>query len=211
MVKNMLTPENIKNKEFKKELRGYSTSEVNNFLQEISEEYENVYKENLAATDKISMLSEAVKQYKSMEETLENALAVAKGAGSEIRAKAYESAEGIMKEAEDKAKGMLTEAAAQVDHMNYKYEQIKQSVEIFRVNVIELLNSQLDTIKEYSNIQTDTYDEVKQPKVKVPKFSHEDNDEKDVENSKTIENIEKITQVLPKLVLNDDGEYVEEK
>ena len=41
-----LTPMDIKNKEFKKGIRGYSVEEVDEFLDEVVENYEEVYKEN---------------------------------------------------------------------------------------------------------------------------------------------------------------------
>ena len=43
------------------------------------------------------MLSDAVKQYKSMEDTLKNALSVAKGAGDEIKNSAHGQAQMIIK------------------------------------------------------------------------------------------------------------------
>ena len=85
----MLTPADIENKEFKKEMRGYNITEVNIFLKEVAMSYEKIYQENLSAMDRIGMLSDAVKQYKSMEDTLKNALSVAKGAGDEIKTVSY--------------------------------------------------------------------------------------------------------------------------
>ena len=63
----MLTPLEIENRKFKKEFHGYSKTEVEEFMRVISENYELIYKENLANKDKINMLSSAIKQYKSME------------------------------------------------------------------------------------------------------------------------------------------------
>ena len=45
----MLTPADIEKKEFKKEMRGYSIPDVNNFLHEVANCYEKIYQENLAA------------------------------------------------------------------------------------------------------------------------------------------------------------------
>lgn len=56
----MLTPADIENKEFKKEMRGYNMTEVNIFLKEVAMSYEKIYQENLSAMDRIGMLSDAV-------------------------------------------------------------------------------------------------------------------------------------------------------
>ena len=45
----MLTPADIENKEFKKEMRGYNITEVNIFLKEVAMSYEKIYQENLSA------------------------------------------------------------------------------------------------------------------------------------------------------------------
>lgn len=57
----MITPLDIQNKEFKKTIRGYKESEVDQFLDDIIKDHENLYKENLELKDKIVVLSEQIK------------------------------------------------------------------------------------------------------------------------------------------------------
>ena len=151
----MLTPQDIANKEFKKALYGYNAKEVDGFLQEICDSYEKLYKENLAAKERISMLADAVKQYKSMEETLQNALTVAERSGEDVKKNAYDKAEVIIKDAENQAAEIINQSAMEVAKVTYSYEQMKRSVEVFRAKVVALLNAQLDIIKDYSNIEID--------------------------------------------------------
>ncbi len=40
-----LTPMDIKNKEFKRAIRGYAADEVDEFMEEIVENYEEIFKE----------------------------------------------------------------------------------------------------------------------------------------------------------------------
>lgn len=151
----MLTPQDIENKVFKKSLRGYDIEEVEAFMQEISESYENLYKENLAANDRIAMLSDAVRQYKSMEDTLQNALSVAEQDGEDMRKSAHTQAEGILKEAENQAAKIIHHSEQEVARVTYQYEQMKRSVEVFRAKVVSLLDAQLEIIKDYSDILVD--------------------------------------------------------
>ena len=58
----MLTPLEIENKRFKKEVFGYSQIEVEEFLSEVSQDYERFYKDNSAAKERIEMLTDAIKQ-----------------------------------------------------------------------------------------------------------------------------------------------------
>ena len=115
----MITPQDIDNKVFKKSLWGYNVNQVEDFLDEIMSSYKVLHKENLAATERIAMLSEAVKQYKAMEDSL-------------------------MEREDDREK--MTEELKQLE---YQCEQMKKNIEVYRAKVVALLNAQLDIIKEY--------------------------------------------------------------
>ena len=54
----MITPLDIQNKVFKKGIRGYNAKSVDIFLDEVIEDYEKIYKENIEFKDKINMLSD---------------------------------------------------------------------------------------------------------------------------------------------------------
>ncbi len=49
-----ITPMDINNKDFKKGLRGYNVDEVHEFLENLAEEYEVLYKENSTLKERIS-------------------------------------------------------------------------------------------------------------------------------------------------------------
>ncbi len=212
----MLTPADIENKEFKKEMRGYSISDVNNFMKEVAMSYEKIYQENLGAMDRIGMLTDAVKQYKSMEDTLRNALSVAKGAGDDIKTNAHGQAQVIIKDAEAKAAEIINQAAKEVADINYRYEEMKRSVEVFKAKVVSLLNSQLEIIKDYSDINKDTDSQIRSSAEAVEVIKNEINDIPDMpeeltneaKRSELVSRLEKVTQELPKIKLNEKGEYV---
>ncbi len=145
----MLTPIEIENQQFKKTFLGYNASEVNDFLERVFENYEKLYKENIAAKEKISVLSDAVKQYKTIEETLQNTLVVAQSAGDEVKRNAYEKAENIIKEAETKASEIIANANGEVSRISYKYEEMKSNIDTFRAKIVSLLKSQLDIANEF--------------------------------------------------------------
>lgn len=145
----MITPQDIGTKVFKKGFHGYDVKEVDRFMQEISEDYEKLYKENLSANERIRMLSDAVKQYKSMEDSLS-----ASAMGSEA----------IVEEAKAQAEQMIAYSAKEVQRITYQYEQMKRSVEVFRAKVVSLLHAQLDIIKDYSDVLVDdkTFEDAKE-------------------------------------------------
>lgn len=211
----MIKPVDIESKEFKKEMRGYSISEVNSFMKEVALSYEKIYNENLSAMDRIGMLSDAVKQYKSMEDTLKNALAVAKGAGDEIKTNAHGQAQIIIRDAETQAAEIINRAAKEVSEINRRYEEMKRSVEVFRAKMVSLLNSQLEVIKDYSKVNDDADSKIRSSAEAVEVIKSEIDDIPDMPgdvqpsaNERVVTALEKVTQELPRIKLNEKGEYV---
>lgn len=71
----MLTPLDIENKKFSKQMmNGYSVEEVDDFLDELTVDYEKIYKEVAEAKNKIEDLQESMEKYKNIEGTLQNTL-----------------------------------------------------------------------------------------------------------------------------------------
>lgn len=200
----MLTPLEIENKKFKKELIGYSVVEVDEFIRALAENYEALYKENLANRDRINLLSSAVKQYKTMEETLQNAILVAQSAGEEVTRNAKERAGNIIAEAENKAAQILNDAGKEVTKVSYEYEEMKRNVEVFRTRIISLLTSQLDIVKEFSMPESEKRKQAEENTASVEREEPMDNSEV----MTTLKKLERVTMELPRLVINENGEYV---
>lgn len=205
----MLTPLEIEKRKFKKEFRGYSVEEVEEFNRAVAGEYEKLYKDNSILKDKINVLTNAVKQYKSMEETLQNAIIVAQSAGEEVTRNAREKADNIIKEAENQAGRILNDAGKEVTKVSYEYEKMKRNVEVFRTKIISLLTSQLDIVKEFSMPEDEKTEEIDVAAVVENITKNADTKEKTVED--TLKKLERVTMELPKLILNENGEYVTEE
>lgn len=142
----MITPVDIQNKEFKSGAFGYNKQEVDEFLSLIESEFDALYKQNIALNDKINMLSEAIKQYKSMETALQNTIVTAQTVAEEMKNTATLKAETIVKEAENKAADMLINAKNQVNDIIKKHEAAKQQYEIYITKIKTVIEEQLKTI-----------------------------------------------------------------
>jgi cell division initiation protein len=203
----MMTPLELENKKFKKSLSGYNKTEIDEFFRIVCDNYETIYKENLANRDKINMLSNAIKQYKSMEETLQSAILVAQSAGDEVVHNAKKKAENIIADAETKATQLLSDASREVTRINFEYEEMKRNVEVFRTRVISLLTSQLDIVKEFS--MPDKRIESEEIKVtSEPLKIDADDDDNKMDMLSTLKDLERVTKELPKIKINEKGEYV---
>ncbi len=205
----MLTPLEIENRKFKKEFQGYSKVEVQEFISVISENYELIYKENLANKEKITMLSNAIKQYKSMEETLQSSIVIAKSTSDEIIQNAKRNADNIIKEAENRASQLISDAGREVTRVSYEYEEMRRSVEVFRTKIISLLTSQLDIVKEFDlpkDVETRAAKYSANPQHIELKTSQMDTT---AGVMSTLEKLEQVTMELPKIDVNEKGEFVE--
>lgn len=90
----MLTPDKIKEKSFQTTGRGsYRAEDVDNFLNEVSASYEQMFKENGDLIKKISLLAKKVEEYRADEESLKMALLNAQKLADKIVAEAKETAE----------------------------------------------------------------------------------------------------------------------
>ncbi len=150
----MLTPLDIENKKFKKTALGYSSQEVDQFLDEVTESYETLYKENIELKDKIGVLNEGIQHYKAIEETLKNTLMVAQTTSEDIKKNAFGKADNIIKEAELKASRIVAEANQEVMKIRYEYEELKKNYNVFRAKIESQLMSQLEIMRT-NNLEED--------------------------------------------------------
>lgn len=106
----MFTPIDIQNKTFEVKFRGYSSDEVDDFMDLLGKDYETLYQENITLRDKVALLTNAVEQYEKMEKTLQDSIILAQSTGESIKANAEKKAEDMIKAAEEKVNGMIKEA-----------------------------------------------------------------------------------------------------
>ncbi|APC41106.1 DivIVA domain-containing protein [Clostridium estertheticum] len=146
-----ITSMDINNKEFKKVIRGYSSEEVDDFLETVSDEYEMAYKENSTLKEKISFLEEKLNHHVKIEATIQNTLVLAQNAAEQARVSAQKEAELIIKNANDTSQRMLNKAHDDVLKVNDEYEKVKQEFAKFRTKFRSFMNCQLEMFEGLEN------------------------------------------------------------
>lgn len=145
----MITPLDIENKKFSKQMvNGYNVDEVDEFLDEITADYEKLYKENKALKDNAEELHNDVGQYKDIESTLQNTLIIAQKTADEVQNVAKKQAEQIIKDAEYKAKTKLDEINTQLMIKEKELDELKKQFSVYKAKMESLLISQLELIKD---------------------------------------------------------------
>lgn len=140
-----LTPMDINNKEFKRGLRGYNAEEVDEFLDEVVENYEEMYKENSNLKEKLANLNEKIEYYSKIETTIQNTLLLAQNAAEQAKSSAKKEAELMVKNANETAQKILDKAHNDVIQINDEYEKVKQEFIKFRAKYRNFMNTQMET------------------------------------------------------------------
>ena len=145
----MYTPLDIENKKFAKQMmNGYSVEEVDNFLDELTVDYEKLYKESNENKGKMAELEASLVKYKNLESTLQNTLVMAQSTADEIKKVAQQQADQIIKDAQGTAREQVMELEQQITIKTKELEDLKKQFDVYKAKMESLLISQLELIKD---------------------------------------------------------------
>lgn len=143
-----LTPVDITNKEFRKMLRGYDPEEVDEFLDQIVEDYEELFKENSLLKEKINAMNEKIEHYSKIESTIQNTLLLAQNAAEQAKMSSQKEADMVIKHANDSAKKILDKAHTDVVSITQEYDRLKQEFVKFRAKFRNFITVQMETFED---------------------------------------------------------------
>ena len=152
-----LTPMDINNKEFKRGIRGYNPDEVDEFLDEVVENYEELYKENSRLKETVTRLKDKVDHYERLEATIQNTLLLAQNAAEQAKESSQKEADLIVNNANETAQKILDKAHSDVIGINDEYERVKEEFIKFRAKFRGFMNTQLQTFDELEKDLTKNY------------------------------------------------------
>lgn len=145
----MITPLEIENKKFsKKTLNGYDPEEVDDFLDELTKDYENLYRQSTENQNEIDDLKGKLEHYTQIESTLQSTLIMAQSAANEVKKAAQKEAEQIVREAENKAKEATSDVDRQIMDKKKSLEDVQKQFDVYKAKMESLLISQLELIKD---------------------------------------------------------------
>lgn len=162
----MKTPSEIRAKSFEKKFRGYDKDEVDAFLASVSDDMENLIKENRDLQHKLDHSEKEGAKLKQVEDSLFKTLKTAEDTGASIIEEANQAADQVLQEAHESAEGMLNEAKSKSQYLLESAESKgKEMMESIKEDVIKLLKGyesliqQRDLVmKNLNNISKDILD-----------------------------------------------------
>lgn len=141
----MITPVEIQSKAFKSGI-GYDKKDVDSFINEILENYEELYRSNVEMKDKINMLNEGLQHYKNIEASLQKALVLAEKTSEETIRTAELKAQTIEMEAVNKAKEHTADAKRELERVHNQTVAMVQQYTKYKAQFTQFLNAQMDLI-----------------------------------------------------------------
>lgn len=132
-------------------LKGYNVSEVDDFLDELTAEYEKLYKENTELKNKMENNQKDLEHYRSVEHTLQNTLVMAQTTAEDIKKMAQGQADQILQDAQMQARQHTEDLSRQEFELRVKIEETKKKFDMYKAKMEALLISQLELLKDDGN------------------------------------------------------------
>lgn len=153
----MLTPLDIENKKFSKQImNGYNVEEVDDFLDEIGVDFAKKQKEVNEASKKIEELNASLEHYKNIESTLQNTLLMAQSTAEEVKNIAKQKADQIVTDAKASSQKEVDFIQNQILMKKKELEDVQKQFDIYKAKMESLLISQLELIKEINKNDDET-------------------------------------------------------
>ena len=107
----MLTPQEVSSKTFPKAVMGgYAMAAVDEFLDTLTEDYTNLYKETAALKTKVKALMEQMEEYRQVEDAMRSTLLAAQRTAKEIVSEAEQKRDALAAEAEERKQTLVSGA-----------------------------------------------------------------------------------------------------
>lgn len=145
----MITSQEIRSKTFEKAvIGGYDMGGIDNFIDEVAEDFALLQKENNTLRGKLKVLAKSVEEYRSNEDALRMALISAQKLCVAIEKEARENSERILNEAKTDAKRILEEANNQAQLEDLRLSEAKRTTSQLIDAMTLMCQNQLETLKK---------------------------------------------------------------
>jgi cell division initiation protein len=151
------TPLDVRQAKFSTSMRGYERAEVNAFLLEAADGYEQAMRENERVRQEVARLEASLTQYRELEGALKGALMSAQRVSDDMKETASLDAARIVREAEgraelitQKAQAALEDIQREIDGMRLKRRESEVALE----SIIAALHNTLEYVREQGQRET---------------------------------------------------------
>ena len=161
----MLTPQEVSGRAFSKAaFGGYNMAMVDEFLDELTDDYTALYKENAALKAKLKVLVDKVEEYRATEDSMRAALLTAQRMASTMVEEAEEKKKTMLAGAEDEARAKIGALQEEVEGEQRKLNAAKAATADFLRKTRELCEAQIALIERAPDLTPEEIAGADEPK-----------------------------------------------
>ncbi len=140
--------DDIANQQFERSFRGFTPQQVREFLETVAREWEHLVTEVERLRAENDRLEGNLAEYREREQSLHQALNMAKKMADDIKEEAEREADRTVAEAELEADRIVAGAEEQVDSLRDDIQSLKQQRNRYRAQLKGLLESHLQLVRD---------------------------------------------------------------
>ena len=164
----MLTPQEVSGRAFSKAaFGGYNMAMVDEFLDELTDDYTSLYKENAALKAKLKVLVDKVEEYRATEDSMRAALLTAQRMANTMVEEAEEKKKAVLAGAEDEARAKIGALQSDVELEQRRLNAAKAATAEFLQKTRELAQAQLALIERAPDLTPEEIAGADEPTQKV--------------------------------------------
>ena len=153
----MLTPQEVSNRAFAKAMMGgYNMAMVDEFLDELTDDYTSLYKENAALKSKMKVLVDKVEEYRATEDAMRAALMTAQKMANNIVKEAEEKRDALLAEAETRARERIGDLEGEMGVAQKRLSEGQKSLAEFIRTSREACEKQLAFLDSLPELPVET-------------------------------------------------------
>ncbi|EOL47445.1 DivIVA domain-containing protein [Enterococcus caccae] len=164
-----LTPLDIQNKNFTTKMRGYSQDDVDDFLDQVTKDYEDSLQKTRELEKSLKHAEEKLQYFNELKDALNQSIIVAQDTADKVKTSANKESEvivtsaentanemissaekrssNLITSAEEKAKEILTDATDRARQLAAETDDLKKKTRVFHQRLSLMLEAQLEQVK----------------------------------------------------------------
>ena len=146
-----VSPLDLRQQRFSTAFRGLDPIEVTSFLVAVADDYEQALREADRLRDEVGRLEQLLRVHVEQERSLQNTLVTAQKVADDLRCRAEEDAQRIIREAESRSEVLLQKTQARVEDVQRDIDGLKlkrRDAEMSLESTIQTLRNTLDFVRE---------------------------------------------------------------
>lgn len=187
----MLSAQDIHSRNFSTKFRGYNVDEVNEFLSQITKDYQMLSDDNEKLKQDLEATKKQLGYFDDLKNSLNQSIIVAQEAADklkqdsvkeaeEINVAAQKQADEVLSNATDKANEIINNSSQYVEKLAISSDDFRDNIKVFRAKLISMLEGELDFAKseDWDQLLSDSsYDDFEKIKKSLDdKFDKSDQD-----------------------------------